>query len=191
MAWALSALDAPGRLVVTDLAGKTIVFYESGEPLARYGDPTSRITAPGFGMGASFRPTRSPGSSASSTHSLQSGGSLFPACLPLVAFVGANGIGVAVTWNTSSRSGTSQLAGISGKPFNRSDATVISSVVDASGRHLVSGGSDTVVWELDPAMWRVRACEAAGRNLTQEEWEEPLPEGEAYRRVRPRYVPGA
>ncbi len=37
-----------------------------------------------------------------------------------------------------------------------------------------------MLWDLDPAVWRVRACEAAGRNLTQEEWTKFLPEGEPY-----------
>ncbi len=43
------------------------------------------------------------------------------------------------------------------------------------------------IWDLDPAVWRVRACEAAGRNLTQEEWTNFLPEGEPYNLTCPQY----
>jgi WD40 repeat protein/serine/threonine protein kinase len=40
------------------------------------------------------------------------------------------------------------------------------------GTMLVSGSQDTTlrVWDIDPASWRARACERAGRNLTQTEW---------------------
>jgi hypothetical protein len=114
----------------------------------------------------------------------------FAAGSPLLAFVGASGIGVAVTWNNVVTLWDVATGRQIGEPFNPSDATVMSTLVDASGTHLVSGGSSTVVWELDPAMWRVRACEAAGRNLTQAEWTEFLPDGEAYHATCPQYAPG-
>jgi WD40 repeat protein/class 3 adenylate cyclase/tRNA A-37 threonylcarbamoyl transferase component Bud32/energy-coupling factor transporter ATP-binding protein EcfA2 len=38
-----------------------------------------------------------------------------------------------------------------------------------------------MVWNVDPAVWRKRACEVAGRNLTREEWRLYRPEGTAYR----------
>ncbi len=47
-----------------------------------------------------------------------------------------------------------------------------------------------IFWDLDPAVWRVRACEAAGRNLTQEEWTKFLPEGEPYHVTCPQYPAG-
>ncbi len=175
------AFDARGRLVITDLAGKTIVFDESGEPLARYGDPDEPQNGTWASDGSLV--LTNPFTGVISVVDPETGEPVapsFPAGSPLVAFVGANGIGVAVTWNNIVTLWDVATGRQIGQPFNPSDATVISSVVDASGTHLVSGGSDTVVWELDPAMWRVRACEAAGRNLTQEEWEEFLPEGEAY-----------
>jgi WD40 repeat protein len=44
-----------------------------------------------------------------------------------------------------------------------------------------------ILWDLDPAAWRVRACEAAGRNLTRDEWKNFLPEGEPYHVTCPQY----
>ena len=44
-----------------------------------------------------------------------------------------------------------------------------------------------ILWDLDPAVWRVRACEAAGRNLTLDEWKNFLPEGEPYHATCPQY----
>ena len=48
-----------------------------------------------------------------------------------------------------------------------------------------------ILWDLDPAVWRVRACEAAGRNLTRDEWKNFLPEGEPYHATCPQYPAGA
>ena len=47
-----------------------------------------------------------------------------------------------------------------------------------------------MIWDLDPAVWRVRACEAAGRNLTRDEWKNFLPEGEPYHVTCPQYRGG-
>ena len=47
-----------------------------------------------------------------------------------------------------------------------------------------------MIWDLDPAVWRVRACEAAGRNLTRDEWTKFLPEGEPYHVTCPQYPAG-
>lgn len=39
------------------------------------------------------------------------------------------------------------------------------------GRFLALNGSNgTVLWTLDPQIWRDRACELAGRNMTRNEW---------------------
>ena len=34
---------------------------------------------------------------------------------------------------------------------------------------------DGVAWDVDPAVWRQRACAVARRTLTQAEWQEFLP----------------
>jgi WD40 repeat protein len=37
------------------------------------------------------------------------------------------------------------------------------------------------LWNLDPEAWREAACRLAGRNLTHEEWDNYIPQGEPYR----------
>jgi WD40 repeat protein len=48
-------------------------------------------------------------------------------------------------------------------------------------------GEEQRTWSLDPELWRTRACVAAGRNLTQAEWEQFLPPGEPYRAICPQW----
>lgn len=45
-------------------------------------------------------------------------------------------------------------------------------------RILATGGEDNTVhlWNMHVPSWRHRLCDLAGRNLTQEEWDEFLPE---------------
>jgi WD40 repeat protein/tRNA A-37 threonylcarbamoyl transferase component Bud32 len=51
------------------------------------------------------------------------------------------------------------------------------------GKLLATAGVEAhaMVWEVDPAVWRRRACAIAGRNLSREEWRLYLPAGTAYR----------
>ena len=42
-----------------------------------------------------------------------------------------------------------------------------------------------MLWEVDSAVWRRRACAVAGRNLSREEWRLYLPEGTPYRATCP------
>jgi WD40 repeat protein len=51
------------------------------------------------------------------------------------------------------------------------------------GKLLAVGGFVTLamLWDVDPAVWRRRACTIAGRNLTREEWKLYLPPGKPYR----------
>jgi WD40 repeat protein len=51
------------------------------------------------------------------------------------------------------------------------------------GKLLAVAGIETraMLWEVDPAVWRGRACAIVGRNLTREEWELYLPAGTRYR----------
>ena len=42
------------------------------------------------------------------------------------------------------------------------------------------------IWELDIKIWLERACERAGRNLTEEEWDLYLPD-EPYRKTCPQF----
>jgi hypothetical protein len=48
------------------------------------------------------------------------------------------------------------------------------------GATLATSPADvTLLWDLDPDMWRARACDIAGRNLTELERREYLPNGPA------------
>jgi WD40 repeat protein len=51
------------------------------------------------------------------------------------------------------------------------------------GKLLAVAGVETrgMLWEVDPAVWRRRACAIVGRNLTREEWKLYLPPGTPYR----------
>jgi WD40 repeat protein/class 3 adenylate cyclase/energy-coupling factor transporter ATP-binding protein EcfA2 len=51
------------------------------------------------------------------------------------------------------------------------------------GKLLAAAGIETraMVWDVDPALWRRRACAIAGRNLSREEWKLYLPSGGPYR----------
>jgi WD40 repeat protein len=55
---------------------------------------------------------------------------------------------------------------------------------------LVVGSERAWELELGPEHWEERACAAAGRNLTQEEWTAHLG-GEPYRRTCPQFPPGS
>jgi len=51
------------------------------------------------------------------------------------------------------------------------------------GKLLAAAGVDgyAMVWNVDPDVWRRRACAIVGRNLTREEWKLYLPAGTTYR----------
>jgi WD40 repeat protein/tRNA A-37 threonylcarbamoyl transferase component Bud32 len=51
------------------------------------------------------------------------------------------------------------------------------------GRRLAVAGIESLamLWDVDPAVWRERACVVVGRNLSREEWRLYLPSGSTYR----------
>jgi WD40 repeat protein len=57
------------------------------------------------------------------------------------------------------------------------------------GRVLATAGVETraMLWDVDPAVWRRRACAIAGRNLDREEWKLYLPAGTRYRATCPEW----
>jgi WD40 repeat protein len=60
------------------------------------------------------------------------------------------------------------------------------------GKQLAVAGVETraMVWDVDPAVWRRRACAIVGRNLTREEWTLYLPPGKPYRATCPEWPTG-
>jgi WD40 repeat protein len=61
-----------------------------------------------------------------------------------------------------------------GQPFQEHQAATNSLAFSPDGATLASGSSDSTVlfWDVDLASWQARACAAAGRNLTQAEWDQ-------------------
>ena len=59
------------------------------------------------------------------------------------------------------------------------------------GRRLMTSGFDGAIvsWDMAPASWASRACNLAGRNLTQAEWKQYLP-GKTYHRTCPEFPNG-
>jgi WD40 repeat protein len=59
---------------------------------------------------------------------------------------------------------------------------------NAAGTTAVSGSSDgfAVIWNLDITRWEASACRIAGRNLTQDEWRQYLP-NQKYRLTCPQW----
>lgn len=63
---------------------------------------------------------------------------------------------------------------------------------DAGGLRLVTAlGDYALAWNLDMDEWPAIACRAAGRNLTQAEWDQFGPKGEPYHATCPNYPAGA
>jgi WD40 repeat protein/class 3 adenylate cyclase len=60
------------------------------------------------------------------------------------------------------------------------------------GKLLAVGGFENLamLWNVDPTVWRGRACTIAGRNLTHEEWKLYLPSGTRYRATCSEWPPG-
>ena len=60
------------------------------------------------------------------------------------------------------------------------------------GKLLAVSGVETLgmLWNVDPALWRERACAIVGRNLSREEWNLHLPAGTAYRATCPEWPSG-
>ena len=60
------------------------------------------------------------------------------------------------------------------------------------GKLLAVAGIETLamLWDVNPAVWRQRACAIVGRNLSREEWNLYLPRGKRYRATCPEWPPG-
>ena len=49
------------------------------------------------------------------------------------------------------------------------------------GRSLITYEDPAIIWDVDPASWRDKACTVAGRNMTRAEWARHMPADEPYR----------
>jgi hypothetical protein len=58
----------------------------------------------------------------------------------------------------------------------------------SDGRQLAGATEHGVqLWDLDPEAWREAACRLAGRNLSHDEWDRYIPQGEPYRTTCPQW----
>jgi DNA-binding SARP family transcriptional activator/WD40 repeat protein len=73
-----------------------------------------------------------------------------------------------------------------GDPFP-STTSFTSGNFTADGRAMIVGGYPPIVYDVDPASWREKACTVAGRNLTKVEWEQYMPPDEPYRATCPEH----
>ncbi len=92
--------------------------------------------------------------------------------------------GMLILWDVLSRRAI-------GNPLRLTSGAATSLAFGPGGLTLASG-SDTrqvMLWDVSPLSWIERACELAGRNLTQAEWQQYFP-GETYRLTCPQYPAG-
>jgi WD40 repeat protein len=63
---------------------------------------------------------------------------------------------------------------------------VLTLAFSGDGKKLASGGDAIYLWDLDPASWVAKVCDAAGRNFTEAEWTQYFP-GRPYEKSCPNY----
>jgi len=86
--------------------------------------------------------------------------------------LGSDTSGNAVLWDVAGRSMIGDA--LPGPQPNRFAAAAFT----PDGTHVivVSDTGAGWVWDIDPTDWLTRACAAAGRNFTQQEWQQILPD---------------
>src|SRR5829696_2261932 len=154
------ALDPSGRLVAAGGATGPVRVWRAGDQRPAF-PPLSGHTAPV--TGAAF----DPGGSYLATTSLLGGTRLWDP---------ETGLGYGDELVAAARPGS--LTPSSDLPF-----LGLGNAFSPDGKVLAVAGVETrpMLWDVDPAVWRRRACAIAGRNLSREEWKLYLPPGKRYR----------
>ncbi|PKN95507.1 MAG: hypothetical protein CVU44_02130 [Chloroflexi bacterium HGW-Chloroflexi-6] len=75
------------------------------------------------------------------------------------------------------------------RPYLRHTDGVHSLAFSSDGNLLASAGNEIVLWDLSPESWLKKACNIAGRNFTQIEWQQFF-SGEEYRLTCPTWPAG-
>jgi WD40 repeat protein len=78
-----------------------------------------------------------------------------------------------------------------GAPLEGQQGYVFSVAFSPDGMHMASTQTDGYIWlwDFDPQHWLSRACQVAGRNFTQAEWQQYFP-GEPYHKTCPQWPEG-
>jgi len=66
---------------------------------------------------------------------------------------------------------------------------IFSLAFSPDGKILATTSNEIILWDTDPASWVNKACNIAGRNFSQTEWQQFFP-GEAYRSTCPQFAAG-
>jgi WD40 repeat protein/DNA-binding SARP family transcriptional activator len=174
----LATADYAGRVILWDtrtnrqlkvIDGVPVGDDNNPEPQVQAFSPNGAVLATAHGDGVAFWSSRTGRPVGSPIH-LASGGAGSIAFSPngRVLAVAAND-GVEL-WDVSSHQLIdAPLAGPNHRIAFASDGQILVGTQ-------YNGTGQAVIWNLAPAVWEARACQIAGRNLTQAEWERYLPD---------------
>ena len=198
----LATASYRGRVDLWDVAtqarhGKTMKVSDDGFPSVAF-DPSGRLVAAGGAVGpvrvwrvSDQRPAFPP----LTGHTGAITGTSFDArgsFLATTSFLGATRL-----WDPSTGLGYGDELAASNKPGSlEPDVGLpflpLRNAFSPDGKLLAVGGLDTLamLWNVDPATWRRRACAIVGRNLSREEWNLYLPPGTPYRATCPEWPTG-
>jgi WD40 repeat protein/class 3 adenylate cyclase/energy-coupling factor transporter ATP-binding protein EcfA2/predicted Ser/Thr protein kinase len=196
------ATGSLGRVDLWDVAGrarrgKAMKASDEGFPSVAF-DPNGRLVAAGGAIGpvrvwrvADHRPAFPPltGQTGAITGvSFDAGGSF----LATTTFFGVTRLwdpdtGLPYGTGLAGSDKPASLEPQGGPPF-----LPLRNAFSPDGKLLAVGGLETLamLWNVDPAVWRRRACAIVGRNLTPEEWDLYLPTGVPYRATCPAWPTG-
>jgi dipeptidyl aminopeptidase/acylaminoacyl peptidase len=184
-----------GRLDLWDVAtqaryGKPMRVTDDGVPTVAF-DPGGRLVAAGGAIGpvrvwrvADQRPAFPP----LSGHTGPVTGAAFD---PAGSFLATTSVfGGTRLWDPATGLGYGDELVGSARPDSLASSVEIDlqflglrNAFSPDGTLLAAAGVNTLgmLWDVDPAVWRERACAVVGRNLSREEWNLYLPAGTAYR----------
>jgi WD40 repeat protein len=182
-----------GRLDLWNVAtrrrhGKPMRVADDGFPSVAF-DPSSRLVAAGGAVGpvrvwrvADQRPAFPP----LTGHTGPVTGAAFD---PAGSFLATTSIpGETRLWDPATGLGYGDELVASAKPDSLKPSIDLPflglrNAFSPNGKLVAVAGVDTraMLWDVDPAVWRRRACAIVGRNLTREEWDLYLPRGTPYR----------
>jgi WD40 repeat protein/class 3 adenylate cyclase/energy-coupling factor transporter ATP-binding protein EcfA2 len=187
-----------GRVDLWDVAsqarsGKSMKASDEGFPSVAF-DPSGRLVAAGGAIGpvrvwrvADQRPAFPP----LPGHTPPVTGAAFD---PAGSFLATTSLfGGTRLWDPATGLGYGdELVGSPKPSVDLPPFLVLRNTFSPDGKLLAVAGVETraMLWDVDPAVWRRRACGIVGRNLSPEEWRLYLPPGTPYRATCSEWPPG-